>query len=175
MNFRSVSFWGPVVSVVLIAAAMRFLHQELSHVSVDQIWSALSSIPRRGIGLALALAVLNYVVLAGYELFACRYAGVPQPFRRIAISSFIGNAFANTLGFSFLSGSSIKFRLYAAWGLSTADVGRITIFTTVSLWLGLVGLGGLALLLSPERREGILATKSLFLWWCARQGAPTWR
>lgn len=150
MNFRSVSFWGPVVSVVLIAAALRFLNQELSHVSVDQIWSALSSIPRRGIGLALALAVLNYVVLAGYELFACRYAGVPQPFRRIAISSFIGNAFANTLGFSFLSGSSIKFRLYAAWGLSTADVGRITIFTTASLWLGLVGLGGLALLLSPE-------------------------
>lgn len=150
MRFRSVSFWGPVVSVVLIAAALRFLHQELSQVSPGQIRSALASMPRQGVVLALALAVLNYMVLAGYEFFACRYAGVPQPLKRIAISSFIGNAFANTLGFSFLSGSSIKFRLYAAWGLSPADVGRITIFTTISLWLGLVGLGGLALLLSPE-------------------------
>ncbi len=150
MRFRSVSFWGPVLSIVLIGAALRFLSQELSQVSFAQIWSALTSMPHRTLLLACALAVLNYMVLAGYELFACRYAGVPQPLKRIAISSFIGNAFANTLGFSFLSGSSIKFRLYAAWGLSAADVGRITIFTTVSLWLGLVGLGGLALLMSPE-------------------------
>jgi len=150
MRFRSVSFWGPVVSIVLIGAALRFLSQELSHVSATQIWSALTSMPKRTLLLAAGLAVLNYLVLAGYEHFACRYAGVPQPLKRIAVSSFIGNAFANTLGFSFLSGSSIKFRLYSAWGLSAADVGRITIFTTVSLWLGLVGLGGLALLLSPE-------------------------
>ncbi len=150
MRFRSVSFWGPVISVILIAAAMRFLGQELSHVSIGQIQAALAGMPGRSVLLAVALAVLNYAVLAGYEHFACSYAGVPQPLKRIAISSFIGNAFANTLGFSFLSGSSIKFRLYSAWGLTPADVGRITIFTTVSLWLGLVGLGGLALLLSPE-------------------------
>jgi len=150
MRFRSVSFWGPVISVILIGAAMRFLHQELSQVSPEQIWTALTSMPRRQVALACVLALLNYAVLAGYELFACRYAGVPQPLGRIAVSSFIGNAFANTLGFSFLSGSSIKFRLYSAWGLTPADVGRITIFTTVSLWLGLVGLGGLALVLSAE-------------------------
>lgn len=150
MRFRSVSFWGPVLSVVLIGAALRFLSQELSHVSAGRIWEALTSIPGRSLLAAGSLVVLNYAVLAGYEHFACRYAGVPQPLRRIAISSFIGNAFANTLGFSFLSGSSIKFRLYATWGLSAADVGRIALFTTLSLWLGLVGLGGLALLFSPE-------------------------
>ncbi len=150
MRFRSVSFWGPLVSVALIAAAMRFLGRELSHVSVGQIWAALTAIPGQSLSAALGLTVLNYAVLAGYEHFACRYAGAPQPLKRIAISSFIGNAFANTLGFSFLSGSTIKFRLYAAWGLSAADVGRIALFTTISLWLGLVGLGGLALFLSPE-------------------------
>ncbi|PKN43540.1 MAG: hypothetical protein CVU60_00495 [Deltaproteobacteria bacterium HGW-Deltaproteobacteria-18] len=150
MRFRSVSFWGPLVSLILIAAALQFLSQELRQVSINQIWSALTDMPGRILIPAFALAVLNYLVLAGYEHFACRYAGVPQPMKRIAISSFIGNAFANTLGFSFLSGSSIKFRLYSAWGLTAADVGRVTIFTTVSLWLGLVGLGGLALVLSPE-------------------------
>jgi phosphatidylglycerol lysyltransferase len=150
MRFRSVSFWGPVISIVLIAAALRFLSRELQQVSPEQIWSALTGMSGYALLAAVALTVLNYGVLAGYEHYACRYAGVPQPLSRIAVSSFIGNAFANTLGFSFLSGSSIKFRLYSAWGLTPADVGRIAIFTTVSLWLGLVGLGGLALVLSPE-------------------------
>jgi len=153
MRFRSISFWGPVISVVMIGAALRFLSTELSQVHGGQIWDAFKTLPNSLLVSAGFLAALNYLVLAGYEYYACLYAEVPQPMKRIAISSFIGNAFANTLGFSFLSGSSIKFRLYAAWGLSAADVGRIAIFTTVSLWLGLAGLGGLALVLSPETSE----------------------
>lgn len=104
----------------MLLVALFVLHQELQHLTYHQIVAAVRSLPLGRVAVAVLLTVLNYLILSGYELLACHYIGKQQPFSRIALSSFIGNAFANTLGFAFISGSSVKFRLYTAWGLDAA-------------------------------------------------------
>lgn len=146
MRWRSASLWGPALSILLLVGVLCVLHKELAHVSYTELIAACHGIPGTGIAAAIALTLLNYLVLSGYEVLACRYVGRPQPFRRILLSSFVGNAFANSLGFSFLSGASVKFRLYSAWGLDSADIARVVAFTSSSIWLGLFALGGPALL-----------------------------
>ncbi|NLZ17468.1 MAG: UPF0104 family protein [Desulfobulbaceae bacterium] len=132
----------------MLLVALFVLHQELQHLTYHQIVAAVRSLPLGRVAVAVLLTVLNYLILSGYELLACHYIGKQQPFSRIALSSFIGNAFANTLGFAFISGSSVKFRLYTAWGLDAADVARVVAFTSASIWIGLALLGGAALIVN---------------------------
>lgn len=148
MRWKSLSLWGPVLSLILLLVALFVLHQELQHLTYHQIVAAVHSLPLGCVLLAVLLTLLNYLILSGYELLACRYIGKKQPFSRIVLSSFIGNAFANTLGFAFISGSSVKFRLYTAWGLDAADVAQVVAFTSASIWIGLALLGGAALMLT---------------------------
>ncbi len=148
MRWKSVSVWGPALSLILLLVALYVLHHELKHLNYHQIVAAVRSLPMGRVALAVLLTVLNYLILSGYEFLACRYIGKKQPFGRIALSSFIGNAFANTLGFAFISGSSVKFRLYTVWGLDAADVARVVAFTSASIWIGLALLGGAALMLT---------------------------
>jgi len=138
-------YLAPILSLCLMAAALWVLDTEVRDITYRDVMTALEAIPAPALLGALALTALNYLIFAGYELLACRYIDKPQPFRRIALSSFVGNAFANTFGFSFLSGSTVKFRLYTAWGLDAADVARVAGFTTLTLWLGLLTLGGPAM------------------------------
>ena len=83
MRWRSVSLWGPALSVLLLVGVLRALHKELVHVSYTELTAAFHDIPGTGIAAAIALTLLNYLVLSGYEVLACRYVDKPQPFRRI--------------------------------------------------------------------------------------------
>jgi len=65
------------------------------------------------------------------------------------LASFAGNAFSNTIGLSTLAGSSVRFRLYTSWGLSPGEIAKIVVFTTLTLWLGLLSIGGIIFTVKP--------------------------
>jgi len=48
-----------------------------------------------------------------------------------------------------LTSSSLRYRLYSSWGLTTVDIARIVMFTTLTLWLGILTIGGGMLALDP--------------------------
>lgn len=48
-----------------------------------------------------------------------------------------------------MTASSLRYRLYVSWGLSAVDVARIILFTTLTLWLGILAVGGTVLVLDP--------------------------
>ena len=66
---------------------------------------------------ASLLTVLNYAILVGYDWFAVRWVGEKDlPLRKIALASFTGYAFSYNFGAT-LFGTSIRYRLYSAWGM----------------------------------------------------------
>lgn len=135
-----------LLAVVLLGLAVTALVRQLSSISYDDLLASWASLPTIDLLAAGLLTLGNYVVLSFYDLLALRSIGRPLSYGRIAMASFISSAYTNNLGFAFLSGGSVRFSLYAAWGLSPLEIGKVIAFTSATLWLGLASVGGVALL-----------------------------
>jgi phosphatidylglycerol lysyltransferase len=140
---------GPAVSIVLFAVAGWLLHNELRVHHFGEIVAAFQSLPNRRLWAALGLTLAGYLVMTGYDLLALRYVGHPLPVRNTTLAAFIGYAFSNNIGFSMVAGASVRYRLYAAWGLTTAEITRVVVFCSLTLWLGFFLLSGLILSALP--------------------------
>jgi uncharacterized membrane protein YbhN (UPF0104 family) len=140
---------GPVIGVVLFAAALWVLHHELQQYHYHEVMRHIEELSATRLLLALALTMLSYLVLTGYDLLSFRYIHHPLAYQKIALASFIGYAFSHTIGFAVLTGGSIRYRFYSTWGLSTSEITNVVAFNGVTFWFGFLTLGGLAFLLEP--------------------------
>jgi len=97
------------------------------------------------LGWAVALTALNYAVLTAYDLLAFVYIRKPIARGRVALASFVAYAVANNVGFSVLSGASVRYRFYTRWGVTAEELSRIVFFYATTFWLGLLFIGGVSL------------------------------
>jgi phosphatidylglycerol lysyltransferase len=140
---------GPVLSVVLLCLALWAVHAMASEVTYRQIAGYVHALPNSDIALAVLLTAAGYVVMTLYDWFGLASVGRRLPARRVGLISFISYAFSNALGMSLLVSGSIRYRFYVQAGLSTGEVARVVLYTTLSFWLGLAALTGVTLLLVP--------------------------
>lgn len=138
-----------LVGLVLFGVALEVLRAELQAVTWHQLTTVVLQTPPGRLGLAVALTAVNYVALAGYDLLAFAYIGRALSRLRIAAASMLAYAISNNVGFAMLSGASVRYRFYTRWGVTAEDLSRIVVSYSVTFWLGLLGLGGLSLVLSP--------------------------
>jgi phosphatidylglycerol lysyltransferase len=142
-----------LVGLILFLAALEVLRHELHAFTWRELSANLWRTPARTLGLALLLTGLNYAVLTGYDFLAFAYIRKRLPARRIFAVSFLAYAISNNVGFSVLSGASVRFRFYTRWGLTAADLSQIVFSYVVTFWLGLLLIGGLSLAVSPIPSE----------------------
>jgi hypothetical protein len=148
---RGWSRWlGPALAVALVALAAFLLYRTLSRYSRDELVASLTSIPAARIALAGLFAALSYLCLTGFDFLALRYIGSRMPYRRAALASFCSLSLGHNIGFAALSSGAIRYRFYTRWGLSGADVARIIVFCGITVGLGLMILGGIALVLRAD-------------------------
>jgi phosphatidylglycerol lysyltransferase len=140
----------PLVALGLFGLAIWVLHQALSGYHLSEIREALHAVPAGQLLLALLLTGASYLTLGGYDTLALRYLGKPLPYRKSLPASFVSYAFANNTGsWSIIASSTVRYRFYGALGLSGEEVARIIGFCMLTFWLGVLSLGGSALLLEP--------------------------
>ena len=156
MNRKTADLLGSLLGLVLFLAALWFLHRALSEYHYRDIAAEAHRVPAPRLIASLLLMALNYLVLTGYDVLAFRYVGRTLEYGRIAFVSFIGYAFSNNIGLSMLAGSSVRYRLYASWGLSVLDVTKMVAFSTLTLWLGLLTVGGIAFVMEPVAVPSLL-------------------
>jgi uncharacterized membrane protein YbhN (UPF0104 family) len=94
------------------------------------------------LAVAVALAMLSYLIYGGYDLAARRYSGHHLSTRRVLVVAFISYAFGLNLG-ALIGGAGFRFRLYTHSGLGAAAISRIVAFSVVTNWFGYVVLAGL--------------------------------
>jgi phosphatidylglycerol lysyltransferase len=140
---------GPGLSLILFAAAIWLLHNELKTYHLSDILHAIDAISGAHLGAALGLTMLSYAVMAGYDVLAMRYIQYPLAYFKIGLASFIGYAFSNNIGMSMIAGASVRYRLYSAWGLSVLQITQVVVFCTLTLWLGFFTIGGAVFLFEP--------------------------
>lgn len=107
---------------------------------------AFEAIPHWRMGMAIALTVLSFVFLTGYDSLAMRYVGQAMPWKKVGFVAFLSYAFSNTVGLSFLASGSVRYRLYSNWGLPPIDIAKVVFFSALTLWLGIFAVGGSLLL-----------------------------
>jgi phosphatidylglycerol lysyltransferase len=139
----------PFLNLLLFAVALWAVNRLLAEYRYADIARALSAVPAGTVALALLTSAAAYLALVGYDVVAFRYLGRPLPLRTMLIPSFVAWAVSNTAPASAVTGSGVRYRLYAGLGLTPADAAVVAGFNIVTYLTGLLTLVGLVLLLHP--------------------------
>ncbi len=105
-------------------------------------------------------------MLTFYDKLATIYAGHHVSYARASFASFCAYALAHNLGFAAVSGAAVRYRLYAHWGLTPVQIGKVVAFCSLTFGLGGMTLGGIILFTEPAAVPVLGA--------CCRSGRCTW-
>ena len=145
-----------LIGVFLLLASLWVIHQELQNYSAVEIWRNLTAIPQPQVQRAIALTLLSLVVFTGYDTLAVLYIQHPLPYLKTALVAATSIPISNSVGFALLSGSAIRYRFYADWGLSALQITQAIAFCNLSFWLGLFVVGGILFVWQPIALPSIL-------------------
>ncbi|WP_132872280.1 bifunctional lysylphosphatidylglycerol flippase/synthetase MprF [Seleniivibrio woodruffii] len=137
-----------IMTIVLILAGI-FIHKFLHKYSLHEIIEDLDNIPLKNKILALVFMAANYLFMTTYDFLGLRYLGKKLAAKKVVLASFLSYAFSNSVGLSILASGSLRYRYYASWGLSFSEITKMVIFTSATLWLGVLAAAGGALVLAP--------------------------
>jgi phosphatidylglycerol lysyltransferase len=153
-----IKFFLLPIGFLIFICALVLLHNQLKNLSYTDIINALKAIPFLKIFLAMSLTLAYYIILGGYDIVAFKYINstVSLKPKDILFTCFISNVLANNTGYSMLFGGSIRYRLYSLYNVSMVDVTKVLIFSSATIWLGLLAVGGLIFTFAPVSLEGIL-------------------
>jgi phosphatidylglycerol lysyltransferase len=147
---------GPLLGAILFCTALGVLHHELAVHHLKDIFAQMRSLPPGRVATAVLLAACGYGVLTLYDQLALRYLGRSLARGKVTMAAFVGAAFSNNIGLSMIAGASVRYRLYASWGLSAVEITKVVFFCTLTLWLGFFTVGGLCFLIGhPALPSGI--------------------
>lgn len=144
-------FLLPVAGIAIILLAIYVLESMLQNTSRTQTLAAFHSISWTTIGLAVFFTFLSYVAVALYDVVAVETIAPNHiPKRLAAVAGAAGYAISNALGFSLLTGGALRYRIYAAEGISLADIGKIVGTSWFAIWFALIIMVGAAMLIDPQ-------------------------
>jgi len=149
MQRRISKIFGPLIAVTMFCLALYALQSELKDFSYKDVSHEFRHIKSYKLALAGLFTLISYFLLTFYDVLGLRYAGAKINYARTALVSFLAYTFSHNLGFSILTGGSIRFRLLSAWGLNPLEIARLLGFIAVSFWFGFCAALGLALLINP--------------------------
>jgi phosphatidylglycerol lysyltransferase len=138
-----------LLSLFFFALALWLLRRELADFRYKDIVLFFHNLPAYRVAMAAAFTALSYLALTGYDALALRYIGKRIAYWKVALASFTGYAFSNTLGLPLFTGTPLRARLYSGWGMTAIDITRVVLFSYITFWLGFIGLSGAAFLLDP--------------------------
>jgi phosphatidylglycerol lysyltransferase len=140
-----------LLPLLLFGLALFLVHKELASHNINHILNSIRLVPARILIAAIALTVVNYLVLAGYDFLAIRYTGHKEiPLSKILVASLISYPISNSTGQAWASGGSVRYRFYSAWGIPGWDVVKISLFLTLTYFLGILTLGLGSSLILPK-------------------------
>jgi phosphatidylglycerol lysyltransferase len=153
-----IKFFLLPIGFLIFVGALILLHNQLKNLSYTDIVNALKAIPFLKIFLAMLLALSYYIILGGYDIVAFKYINskVSLSPKDILFTCFISNILANNTGYSMLFGGSIRYRLYSLYNVSMVDVTKVLLFSSATIWLGLLAVGGIIFTFAPVSLESVL-------------------
>lgn len=139
----------PLIGVLLLGVALFVVYREVRAYGWAEISSSIAAISLANLSGALALTLLGYALLTGYDWLGLEYAGQRLPYRRVALVSLLGFSVSNNVGHALVSGGSMRLRFYSGWGVPVAAIARVLLFCSATYLIGASALLALAGLMLP--------------------------
>ncbi len=146
-----------VVPVLLLIAAAWVLWREFHKLSFEAVAHAVAGWGATAVGLALALSVASFLLMAVIEWVGLRWAGARISLGPVLLGSFLANAIAHAIGANLLISGAIRARTYDRYGVTLTQVAATTVFAAASFGVGLAALSGGGLLLASRAELGATA------------------
>ena len=150
--------FSPLAGVLLFAIALFVVHRQIEQYRWDEIKQALFSLSPLSVTIAFSIMLLSYLILGLYDWLGLEYCNQRLPYRKVALASFLGYALSNNVGYAVLSGGSIRYRLYTAWGLPGAAIAQLLLFLSATYFISVLFLLVCAYLVVPA---DIVLTRNL--------------
>ncbi|MEH2108940.1 lysylphosphatidylglycerol synthase domain-containing protein [Nostoc sp.] len=141
--------FSTLFGLLLLVLSLWAIASELRAYNYRDILNSLAAIPKSRLSWAIWLTALGYVVMIGYDILGFNYINRSLSWNKIAFTNFISSAFSNTIGFALLTGSAIRYRFYANWGVSAVAIAQVIAFANFTFWLGMFAVAGLLFLINP--------------------------
>ena len=123
------------VGVGFFLLALFLVHQELIRVGGDHILHLLRGVPFHVVGSALALTVLDFCFLAGYDALSLKHLNKHlNPLKIFAVAG-LGFAVSNTTGHAYLAGGSLRYMFYRTQ-LSRIEILKLIALDSLTFLLG---------------------------------------
>ncbi len=167
-----------ILPPLMFCIAAFLVHRELKSYPLSQIKDVIISMPWQCLVLGIVLTGLNYLVLSFYDWLGLRYAGQKISIPKLIMASSISYAISNNTGHALISGTSVRYRFYTAWGVPGWDVVKTSFFLALTFIVGAFTLqvitawiipGNYAHLAEPQVVRAItwLCAAFLILYWAA--------
>lgn len=141
-----------VIALTIVAWVLSRAMLAIDWHGVAHAWSAL---PPARIAESLAGSLISFGMLALLDVLAASSIAPGQvSAKRAAFAGALSHAFSNTLGFPAVTGSVIRYRIYASAGLGTGDIARIVALAGFGVAMGFTVVTTLALLWQPALADG---------------------
>ncbi len=137
------------VSFVFLILAVWLIYKEVKHVGWTALWTDIVDTPWWIYALAGIFTVLDFLMLAEYDVISLKYVGANVPYARVLQASSVGFGISNTAGHAYASGGAIRFLFYGKDGVSRGKIVGMIAFETLTFFLGMGGIYLIALLLAP--------------------------
>ncbi|WP_424830804.1 bifunctional lysylphosphatidylglycerol flippase/synthetase MprF [Ruegeria sp.] len=139
------------VPIVVTLIALTVLHDLSTHVKWSDVQADIAATPWKIMFFAVCWTAFSFLSLSLYDVFAVQSVAdgkVPLPVAGMAGAS--GYAVSNCLGFSYITGTAIRYRIYASLGLDLGRVAGVIATSWVAFWMGLVLILGILLTFHPD-------------------------
>jgi len=140
-----------LIPVIIFSLVLWTLDKQLQHLRSSYVIENIASVPLSHIGIAFLFTILSYVALTGYDYLATCNINSPLPYKQIARISFISTSISYSVGFNFLTGSSLRYRLYSRYGLTLLQIWDIIFFCVSTFWIGFCFVAGLLFTFYPVK------------------------
>jgi uncharacterized membrane protein YbhN (UPF0104 family) len=154
---------GIMVSVAVASLAAYVLYRTFQRISVADVLRNIREMPGERLVLAAACAAGAFATLAAYEVAVVRYVkhciGRAKPVVTALIAFPLGHAIGQTV----LSGSALRYRMYAPAGFTAMEVGATVLLCGLPYTLAFGLLMDLALVFGADRLAPLFRISSEWL------------
>jgi uncharacterized membrane protein YbhN (UPF0104 family) len=154
---------GIAASVAIAGLALYVLFRTFQRISLADVLANIRAVPRDRLLLASAAAVCAFATLAAYEVVVVRYVKHCIGRAKPVITALIAFPLGHALGQTLLSGSAVRYRMYAPAGFSATEVGATVLLCGLPYVLAFGLLIDLALVLAAEQLAPLFRVSAQWL------------
>ncbi|MDR5828553.1 bifunctional lysylphosphatidylglycerol flippase/synthetase MprF [Caballeronia sp. LP006] len=142
---------------VIVGVLLLVVFEHLSRaVNYQSVMHALRATTPQAWLAALCATALSFAALVGRDAVGLRHIGVSVPRSLLWVGATVGSALGNVTGFGALTGGAVRCRVYGAADVTPAQVGRLSVFTGVTLALSLAFMAAAGMLFSAGTLAGMM-------------------